>query len=355
MKKYFMLMALAAGLLFMGACNEMSMQDESREGSLTVVLSNESIATKAATDPVSCETAIATLDYFLFEGGTTLYYHETVSSPTFDNNGNFAKTFNKLPASSYTVIIVANGQNNVAVKKTIAEIETTAISLAGYSASTGGFTMLAKKTGVSVVGGETTNISGNDKMQLERFASRVRLVSVTNTIPASANYSGSNQIQVNGVFLSNVNSAWTLGAASAATTATNVRGRKGDSKIVPTTSLEYPITAKFENADVAQSATPTPVALNWNCYALPTLAIPSGATSPKLVICATVNGTMYYYPVELLNAARTGIDRNKTYDVTVSISGTGSTDPDVLVVRGNINATVSVKPWVSGGDYNENI
>jgi len=371
MKKFgyiFMVMAALCG--FLTACNEVQAVKEVEQGALTLTILGD-VATKAPNiEAQAYEKSVNSLDLYVFEGGSTLYFHERLvpnGTPsdaqrleyTFNGtNGSISATVKKLPAATYTLLMVANlPASQLNGLTTISAIEGAAITLANCSTTaSSGFVMYAKKESVTVAGGQTTTVPG--EIQLERFASRVRLVSVKNTIPSTAAYSNNNAISVNGVFLSNVASAWTIGAASAATTATNIRGKQNNNNIAPSTSVTYPVTLYKPSTDaaVAQGAT---TQLGWNTYGFPTTAVLSGATEPKLVVCATVNGTMYYYPVFLIQAspyqARGGIERNKSYDIAVEISGTGSTDPDARVERGAISATVTVKDWVAGAEYTEQI
>ena len=376
MKKLsFVFMAVAAFCGLLASCNDVNKVSEEMTGGLTLTVLSDAPATKAAsTDVLDYEKSLNSLDLYVFEGGSTLFFHERLTPGgsssdasrleySFNSTDNsISATVKKLPVSTYTLVLVANfPAADLSGLTTISGIEEKAISLANCSTTaSSGFVMFAKRTGVSVSGGQTTTISGG--IQLERFASRVRLVSVKNSIPASAVYANSNKITVNGIFLSNVASAWSFGAPTSGTgvpsTPTNIRGKQSNTNITPTTQVTYPVTLykPSTGADVAQGATSQ---LNWNTYGFETKSVLSGATEPKLVVCATVNGTMYYYPVFLIQGdpypARAGIERNKTYDIALDISGTGSTDPDARVERGSIAATITVKTWVAGAEYSETI
>lgn len=365
------MMFVAAAALFT-SCSEVNKVQEPTDGSISFAIFNDEVTTKAYTGSVAYEKKINSLDVYLFEAGQTLYYHERcVPGGTkfdankfdwsFTNTGDgFSGTLKKIPittdASKYTLVFVANmPAAALSGQVTIANIENVVVALSNMSTDENkGFAMYAKKANIVVTAGDQASSAG--EIQLERFTSRVRLVSVTNTIPASANYSNGNKITVNGIFVSNVASSWKLGGEGNPSTIVNVAGKNNNANITPSNrpATDNAVTGYFPTAvDVAQSATAT--ALGWNSYAMPTVAANKGASLPKLVICAIVNGTPYYYPVELLNDDRSGIDRNKSYDVTVSISGTGSLDPDVVVARGSLSATVEIAPWESGGDYPENI
>lgn len=358
MKKIFTVLAAVAAVFSLVSCNDIKDGGVKigGNGSLSVSVSQGEIATKApSTAVVGYESQINRLDFFLFEGNATLYIHKTVTSPTFDASGNFTQTFDRLPVSSYTVVVVANASETIAATKTLANLRAAAITLAdcSLSASTG-FVMYAEKASVNVAGGATTQLSGNDKLTLTRFPARVRLKSVSNKIPASAAYADNNVIKVKGVFLTNVNSAWRLDGTGVAGTGTNLKGRKGSTKISKASDLVYPQTGKFDTAvNVAVDGTQN---ISWDSYGFPTSAAIDGSPL-RLVVFANVNGVDYYYPVKLIDSdkGRAGIERNKTYEVSVSIYGIGSDDPDVDVVRGALSATVTVAPWVAGQEWSEDI
>ena len=369
MKKFgFIIMIAAAVVAMVSSCNEMTPANETAMGDLVLTIGDAPSTKAASITPEDYEKSINSLDLYVFEGGSVLYFHERLTpggTPadtsrleySFNNtSGSISAKVKKLPATNYTLLFVANiPSNKLSGLTTVSAIEGAGIDLSNCSTTaSSGFAMFAKKENVSVTGGQTTTVSGN--IELERFASRVRLVSVKNGIPSSAAYANNNQITINGIFLSNVASAWTLGAANEPTTATNVRGKQNNANITPSTGVTYPVTLKAGTEAISQGSTKP---LGWNTYAFQTKSVLSGATEPKLVICATVNGTLYYYPVFLVQGApyevRGGIERNKSYDITLEISGTGSTDPDARVERGSIAATVTVKAWTPGEEYSENI
>jgi hypothetical protein len=74
------------------------------------------------------------------------------------------------------------------------------------------------------------------------------------------------------------------------------------------------------------------------------------ARKTRLVVTATIGGTKYYYPISIDSPTR-----NTAYTVELTITGLGSSDPDILVEKGAITATVTVDPWQNGAVYNETI
>ncbi len=375
MKKIFTVLAAMAAVFTIVSCNDIKDGDAAKmggEGTLSISVSNGDIMTKASpsTTALTYESQINKLDYFIFESGNTLYAKKSVSSNITWTDGVHTETFDKLSAGTYTVIVVANCQSSISALTNIADVRSAGITLNDCSLDPSiGFVMYAEKTSVSVTGGTTTELSGNNKMTLTRFPARVRLTSVTNSIPSTMAFSNNRAIKVKGVFLTNVNSAWQLDASEHLGSGTNLKGRKKGKAsstnsadfIKVASDLEYSKTGTFKTGDsqvtVANSGTTTQT-LNWDSYGFPTSAAIDGSPL-RLVILAEVNGVDYYYPVTLIDAtanpARTGIARNCTYEVSVSIFGTGSLDPDVPVARGAIAASVVVAPWTAGSAYSEEI
>ena len=356
MKKLLTLVVAAAGLLGLStACNNISDGNDLRESASLTICISQDIATKAdpGTTALDYESKVNKLDYFIFEGGTTLYYHETVNSPSF-SGGSFSKTFQKLPVGTYTVAIIANGTSSMSGLKTIANVKAAAVTLAECSrtASTG-FTMFAMREGINLVAGD--NDLSNSPFQLVRFPARVRLLSVKNEIPSSAAYANNNSIKVLGIFLCRVNSAWTLDASGNPSALVNPTSGDGAIQSIPAnqpafvptipgyaaqTSL-FPTALTLANGDINSS-------INWDTYGFQTAV----GSKPKLEILAEVNGENWYYPVLLPS----GIDRNKTYEVIVTISGTGTKDINVdKIERANVSAVVTVKNWEAGSQVTENI
>lgn len=357
MKRIFVILFTAAGLLGLSAaCNNVSEVNDLRESaSLTISIANGVPATKADPSVVALEyeSKVNKLDYFIFEGGTTLYYHEAVNAPAF-SEGKFTKTFEKLPVGTYSVAVIANGTAAMSQLKTIADVRGAAVTLAECSrtASTG-FTMFAIRDNIALVAGD--NNLANNPFELVRFPARVRLLSVTNGIPSSAAYANSNSVKVLGIFLCRVNSAWTLNASGDPSALVNPTSGNGAIPSIPAEQKAYVPTIPGYAAQTSWFPTSITVAngatnssVNWDTYAFKTAA----TAKPKLEILAEVNGENWYYPVLLPD----GLDRNKTYEVVVTISGTGTKDITVdKIERANVSAVVTVKNWETGAQYTENI
>ena len=74
----------------------------------------------------------------------------------------------------------------------------------------------------------------------------------------------------------------------------------------------------------------------------------------RLVIEGTLNGVTYYYPINVNRSGfgyvsnadiKPGIERNKSYELSVVISKAGSLDPNVPIVNGTVSVSVKIEDW----------
>ena len=169
------------------------------------------------------------------------------------------------------------------------------------------------------------------------------------------------------MFLSNVVGNQNLAGTASPSTWYNKEGRKDESPLVEshiidgsTYTASCPtLTFKSVAQSVANGASHTPsTPYFFYSYANSATASPSGfnatfaAQRSVLVVVATVDGAICYYPVVLDDAA---LVRNTTYTVGLTINSVGSTDPNKPVEKGAINVTVTVAGWQAGATYDETI
>ena len=361
MKKiFFLFTAIVTAALVSVACDQTSEIQESKgEGGLTIEVASN-LGTKATTADEADESAISSLNVALFQG-SAFYGWFTKDNFTF-SNATGTMTLPKVPVATYTVVVVANGPSTITSQNTLAGIRSAAVTLANCAPSN---YVMAGEASASVTNGGSAVAA----VSLNRHAARVRLVKVTNAVPSG--YSPTT-ITVKGAFLENVNSAWTVQANGNATTFTNLAGRsQGNSNSTNTdhyiknaSMLQYACTGVFPSSSVsiARGDNSQP---SWRTYCFPVyntnkdndqtgpIASASGVLA-RFVVLATVNGADYYYPVTLVKENQT-LMRNYTYDVDLTISGTGSTDPNEPVTRGSLSATVTVTDWTTGATYTETI
>lgn len=75
-----------------------------------------------------------------------------------------------------------------------------------------------------------------------------------------------------------------------------------------------------------------------------------GEKFTRLVIEATLNGTKYYYPININrgdfgNNNGSGIVRNTIYSISVIIKRPGSNNPETLLEKGVITSSITVSDW----------
>ncbi len=209
---------------------------------------------------------------------------------------------------------------------------------------------------VEVVAGKTATPTIN----VDRFTSRIALVKVTNELPPAYG-----ALVIEDVFLSNVVGNWTLGGGPADEVEWyNVKGRIADAasseQIVGVGNnagacgaLTHQIPKGLSVPNLSQGTDNSAVP---NClfYSYPNSCESAAETvewdtdpfpgdKTRLVLTATVGGTYFYYPVVIDK-----LERNKSYDVSVKISGFGVSDPDGKIEKGSMQFTVQANEWTMG-------
>ena len=251
-----------------------------------------------------------------------------------------------------TVYAVVNGPDLSEIT-TQDELENTAVDLGANSTTT--------SKGFVMVGSSTCNVSGSTatvSIAVKRLVARVALQKITNSLPASYG-----SLTVNNVMLINVAGNQNLECTASISTWYNKMGRKDGASatqiIYGTTNLASHPTLTFmsvgKSVENGGSLAPTTPYLFYT-YQNNSTSEGNGwsntfsARKTRLVVTATIGGTKYYYPVSISNP-----QRNTAHTVELTITGLGSTDPDILVQKGAITATVTVDPWQNGAVYNETI
>ena len=256
-------------------------------------------------------------------------------------------------AGSKTVWAVVNGPDLSSVT-TVSGLSAMAIDLGDNSTTaSAGFVMAGSTTCTVSSSTATASIS------VRRFVARVALAKVSNSLPDSYG-----SLTVNSVALINVVGNQNLAGAATPSTWYNKMGRKdgatASSQIIDGSSYlaSCPtLTFKSISSSVANGSSLTPsTPYLLYCYPNSTSTDAEGwsssftARKTRLVVTATISGTKYYYPI-VIDAPT----RNTAYTVELTITGLGSTDPDKPVVKGAINASVSVQGWSAGAVYEETI
>lgn len=255
-------------------------------------------------------------------------------------------------AGEKTVWAVVNGPDLSSIA-TLSALQSEAVDLSDNS--------LTKTEGFVMAGSVSCTLSAsgaNAAVTVSRLVSRIALQKVTNALPE-----GYGALKIDNVTLINVPGNQNLAGNAAIATWYNKMGRKdggaqadvidGSTNKASCPGLTYAAPAASVNSGA--SHTPTTPHLFY-CYPNATSTDASGwaasftARKTRLVVAATISGTKYYYPVTINTP-----ERNKAYTVELTITGLGSTDPDQPVSKGEVTASVTVKEWVAGATYEENI
>lgn len=290
------------------------------------------------------EKAINNIQIFVFDENGELNGYKGLGSVT---SGSISTT-----VGEKTVWAVVNGPDMTNVK-TESELKNLNLDLADNSKA-GGFVMSGSKE--CTVGSASVNC----EITVSRLVSRVALVSIENNLPAAVG-----ELKIENVFLSNVVGNQNISGTAAASSWYNKEGRKDESSrnathIIDGDNYEAScpeLTFNGSGSNVSNGTTykpGTPLLF----YSYPNSASvkgdgfkdPFNAQRSVLVISASINNKLYYYPVVLDNAT---LERNKSYTVGVKITGFGSDDPNKEVNKGAIEFNVKVSDWVAGATYEE--
>jgi len=353
MKKTFLIMAAVAAMVCScdkdGDCVPCQKEEEQEQkAALRVSLNLEGDPQTRATNYVTAqayETAVNDVQIFVFDSKGALATYLDADTKTSDI------TINTIYGQK-TVYAVVNGPDLSGITTQDA-LEHTAVDLGANSTTT--------SKGFVMVGSNACNVSGTTatvSISVKRLVARVALQKITNSLPDSYG-----SLTVNSVMLINVAGNQNLECTASISTWYNKMGRKDGASatqiIDGTTNLASHPTLTFmsvgksvENGGSLAPATP------YLFYTYQNNSTSEGngwsntfsARKTRLVVTATIGGTKYYYPVSISNP-----QRNTAHTVELTITGLGSTDPDILVQKGAITATVTVDPWQNGAVYNETI
>jgi hypothetical protein len=347
-----LLLLAACGWILAAACQPVADRDAAQEtGSMLVSVSGIGLpATKSNTEPAGKDAYLHDVQVFIFQLDGSLYRRET-----FPENVS-SRSIDGVKAGYYNLVAVANGPDLSAVK-TRAELEQQAIALS-LNDPERGFIMYGAAPG-NVTVSSSSDTPARVSIELRRFVSRVRLTTVQNKLPSDCG-----SLKVEGVFLSNVLSAWTWLASADPTGYINHAGRKAGRStstsesdfIVGSADAECPaLTFRTLDRTVARSENPETIGIP--LYAFPNKLTAnedhfSGPTADAactrmvLVVSYGSNAERWYYPVTIPS-----MERNTSYDVAFIISGPGTKDPNQRVSNGNLDVEVSIGDWGNGSEF----
>lgn len=205
--------------------------------------------------------------------------------------------------------------------------------------------------GQFVMTGEVTeDVSASDDITIpvERILAKIHITSITNSM--ALEYHKSMNFEITNIFLINVPGS--TGFLDEKTPELWYSERKTSQSSSDVHLLVN--RTKGENIKVPYGET---VAVGETYYSYPnsteTDSSAEGDWTPRytrLVVEARLGDTRYYYPVSV-----PGIDRNTAYEIKLTVTGPGSSSPDVPVVFTTAPFTISIDEWVDMGVINEKI
>lgn len=398
--KRFKSILLAAGFIgILAACNEIDDPVKVDKGQSLVINISAGLTTKATTEKLPAEEYIKDLQVYVFKKNTItntyeLYrYKDTVLQAASVQTTASWKIDGVNANETYSVAVFANGlasnlkypsfQNRDALR---AQAVTLASSVPGSQ-----FTMYGETASDIEISSNTT---AEVNVTVQRFVSRVRLMSVQNKLPEAYDV-----LTVKRVFVINAYDSWNMfGTGTSISSPAGITGRfnwggespagviidsaddckRGDAAYGNQTfaSFAEPINNYFvELAKPGATEASAKEASTWaysydnsvtggtgvpfyvfpNAHAADlnsdsfrgSLANYPGDAPSRLVVYAEINNNGntvgYYYPVTIPN-----MERNKSYDVNLLVTGFGSDHPNKEPEKGSMDLSVNVKPWDEG-------
>lgn len=262
-------------------------------------------------------------------------------------------------AGTKDVWVVANvAASKFASVTDIASFKAVEVLLSDDSATS--FSMEGSIPGINVEAGKTSTVS----ILLTRFAARVSLVKVSNSLPSSYG-----SLTVKSAYLANVVCNDNIGQTAKPVTWCNRLGHNG------TTLTEANVigngSTKAENASLTFTAIGNAVpnagsaSLSGkyvygyrNASSADPVArgngFPSGGCRSVLYVIAAIDGIDYWYPVGL-GELKPNCSYNVNLTITMPGQRPGDDDFGSLITKGSLSASVTVTEWTDGNDYSETI
>lgn len=234
---------------------------------------------------------------------------------------------------NFLVCAVANGADNNLYK--ISDLNTLKASRSVLGTSGNFFEMFRIKDKVSLRNNETCTL------EVKRFAAKVEIDAIKDSIQYD------HTLTINKIYLINVNTnvSFDFTTRKEDMVYKQSGGYKSDENgVTPftyqTISNSTPLTKDGEYKTVH----------SFYCYPNPVTSETGNYKFTRLVVEATLDGTLYYYPVNLAGEGfPNGIESNKVYKITqLTIAGPGSKNADTPVTKETLSFHVEVAGWENG-------
>ncbi|MBQ3711299.1 MAG: hypothetical protein II891_02740 [Bacteroidales bacterium] len=282
----------------------------------------------------------------------------------FDSAGNYVKkatavgTVKLSKGMYYTIIAVVNGPevsnlNLIQTRAVVASLADNPFVMHGQA--------IANLSEAS---------TGNITVPVSSLASRVHLTSVKNSLPTAFG-----AITLKRVYLCNVKGQVQLDA-TAVDSWYNQYGRKALGTLITAGSTTGAVDAgntgsaytfkSYETSPATSIAAGTTYSANAYYYTFPNplkTAIPANIATTTtwneqatwLTICGQVGDKIYYWTANLGVALTNGLERNNSYDVSITLNNLGSTDPGTPVTEASVTLGINVQPWQAGSEITQTL
>lgn len=358
MKRIITYAAVAAAVL--AACNKVEGPAESPRTFGTIELSISTLADginpgrTRVSETENYEKAVRDVQVLVFGADGRINFYKNLGTET---SGTISTT-----SGHKTVYAVVNGPDCAAVAS-LDELKNRTVDLAVNTIGEDGAFIMCGRAECEVEEPKPDGSAASTvcRISVSRLASRVVLKSVKNSLPDSYG-----EISIKSVLLANVVGEQNIAGNASSSVWYNKYGRKDEEPLVADHIINgdaykascEELTFKSVSEEVARGGSYTPAGpLCLYSYANSSRVNPSGfnttftACRSELVLTAEIQGKTYYYPVVLTK----GLERNKSYDVALSISSLGSDDPGKPVDKGGMSVEIEIKDWEDGGSYSEDI
>ena len=349
--------AVALAALLTGACTQEPLQPTQAETTETGTLKVKpylegAVQTRVvSTQAINYENEIMDTQLLVFDQtGYLAFYSRSGAEVT--------ETEMPLRVGTYQIWAVTNGPDLSGVINLNA-LQATMMDFGRYNDPESGFVM-SGSTSCTVVANDETECS----IPLTRYAARIILKKIRNHLPEAFG-----SVRIEYAVLTNVVSQLSINGTPGNAVYYNPMGRALETPLVqshvicpPAYEPNYPELTFYapeqdeeeeEEAREIYHADSLDVSGVFYAFANNSAAGWGFASEfvprrTRLVVKATIDNRIYYYPVTLAN-----LQRNTCYEIDLTLIGLGSDDPEAEVVKGRSAITLSVVPWQSGEEIVE--
>lgn len=315
------------------------------------------VGTKATVAATEGEKTVGSLYLAVFDASGKLENGHSCTADEIGDMGTDGITL-KVKRGKKTVWAVANvDASKFSSARTLSDFEAVAVSLSEAS-GLDDFAMKGSVKNVDVASSTPVNAS----IALSRFACRVALTKVTNSLPSSYG-----AMQVKSIYLANVVCNDNISQTASPSTWCNRLGHKGTqltsgAVIGNGSTAAENATFTFRSVSASVAAGASQNITGKHVYGFRNVSeanpvkrssgFPSNGCCSVLYVIATIGGTDYWYPI-----AVKGLCSNNNYNIELTITMPGQLPGDddfgSLIEKGEVSALITVSDWESGATYTE--